>query len=727
MRDSLFKLFRSVRLVQEVTRSNQSSPSTSPSPNDVVSVVANSAIRQQQQQQHDDDEEEKLVDLKRNEQQVEYKDTHNEEKHPPALPQQQTNQQQQQQQQQQPQQRQLSCWSAAQPIPISFSSLASPSPYKSRFLKLPNALSSSTTNAQVNKPNTGSRKSAKYTVRHHRTRQSSFHSITPVKYHHNKLLVLEEERQKSKSQKLLCLWPLPTVTRYIILIALLVSTLNSLKVVELSCSAPSYVIHRFDLKNLILSPFLFDWTLPSLVLFGWNVLILGLFEESLSHMVGGTSRFVQLLVFLFLTVSGLRLGLGFLFSKSTGWALPILFFSNAMHECSQGLSPFLFSLLVVQSLSIDDKYILIYGQDEASNHKLTVRKVTLQLIMCIVNYTTRNILWWSLSGLLTGFIATVITQTVLAREKREDSNKVKDVNEFITLEHYRRTPLWRHIWSAIKKGAVVVMMTLPVLAAWNSYYTREYVVSLSELNSISEDRYLFTFIFMTAPRRGDPAYLTKTIDSYLANWPEYPTADSPYSRMQAVIYTHFSTHAQFDAAKEHFSGTVKGQRYLKWVREEGGELNQRLHVSKALSHVTDTFQSTYYALMEDDFPVCGKKEWHEIETVIYKAEKNVPNHCGVFVGTGGSGLFLKPDMARLTSQLLLKYVDTPPDLIIQNCLMGQLPECAMCADSLVTSKTLLMYHIGFNTSTSEDRSYKKDEFQCGWRHPFNGDPSVITL
>lgn len=329
MRDSLLKLFRSVRLVQEVTRSNQSSPSAA---NDVVSVVENSAIRQQ----HDDDEEEKVVDLKRNEQQVEHKETHSEEKHPSALPQQQTNQQQQQQQQ-----RQFSCWSAAaaQPIPISFSSLASPSPYKSRFLKLPNALSSSTTNVQVNKPNTGSsRKSAKYTVRHHRTRQSSFHSTTtPVKYDHNKLLVLEEERQKSKSQKLLCLWPLPIVTRYIILIAVLVSTLNSLKIVELSCSAPSYVIHRFDFKNLILSPFLFDWTLPSLVLFGWNVLILGLFEESLSHMVGGTSRFIQLLVFLFLTVSGLRLGLGFLFSKSTGWALPILFFSNAMHECSQGI------------------------------------------------------------------------------------------------------------------------------------------------------------------------------------------------------------------------------------------------------------------------------------------------------------------------------------------------------------------------------------------------------
>jgi hypothetical protein len=83
-----------------------------------------------------------------------------------------------------------------------------------------------------------------------------------------------------------------------------------------------------------------------------------------------------------------------------------------------------------------------------------------------------------------------------------------------------------------------------------------------------------------------------------------------------------------------------------------------------------------------------------------------------------SGLFLKPELARMASQILLKYVDMPPDIIIQKCLMGQLPECAACADSLVTSKTLLMYHIGYNTSTSQDRIYNKDEFQCGWRHPF---------
>lgn len=295
-----------------------------------------------------------------------------------------------------------------------------------------------------------------------------------------------------------------------------------------------------------------------------------------------------------------------------------------------GLAPFLFALLVVQSLCINDKYILIYGQQE--HHQITLTKVTLQFIMCLVNYTNQTILWWSLSGLFTGFITTLIFQTYLAFEKRE----IKDQSEFMTLEHYRRTPLWRLLWSAFKKSGLVVLFCLPILMLWNRYYTRDFLVSSQELNTMAhEDRYLFTFVFMTAPRRGDPAYLTRTLNSYLENWPENPTIDSPYYRMQAIIYTHFTNHTQFEDARIHFSNTVKGKRYLKWVHQQGETLNQRLHVSKALDYVTETFDSTYYALMEDDFPVCGNREWHEIETVIYKAQKTLPHHCGVFVGTGG--------------------------------------------------------------------------------------------
>jgi hypothetical protein len=266
---------------------------------------------------------------------------------------------------------------------------------------------------------------------------------------------------------------------------------------------------------------------------------------------------------------------------------------------------------------------------------MTIHKVILQLIMCLVNFSAGNKYWWSISGLLTGFIITIILQFILAREKQNDAIQVKDAAEFITLEHYRRTPLWRLVWSTLQTSFMVVGCTWAVLRSLNTYYTQEPVVSSTQLNTISNDPYLFTFVFMTAPRRGDPAYLTKTLESYLANWPEHPEDDSPYHRMQAIVYTHFTQHSQYDLAQAHFSKTVKGQKYLRWVRDEGSDWNQRLHVSKALRLATESYNSTYYALMEDDFPVCGIKEWHEIEKVIYKAVNQQPEHCGVFVGTGG--------------------------------------------------------------------------------------------
>ncbi|KAI9267921.1 hypothetical protein BDA99DRAFT_546374 [Phascolomyces articulosus] len=471
-----------------------------------------------------------------------------------------------------------------------------------------------------------------------------------------------DDKFKPKSQKLLCLWPLPVITRYMIGISLLVSTLNFLGFFHLKCSSPSFVIHRLEIVNLLLSPFLFTGSLHTFLLFGWNILILGLFEESLAHMLGGTRRFVKVLVGILLSVCMIRQGIGYVFSKSTGFAVPTLFFSDSLHECNQGLAPFLFALLIVQSLSIDDKYILMYGPEE-SNQKITVRKVALQLLMCLVNYTVKNILWWSLTGLLTGYIMTIVIQTCLARqrnwfeeegehhqpqlvlqkeslqqqEKKENSSILSthsDDNESF-MYHHRRMPLWRLLWSAVKKGAVVVMITLPVLLMCNAYYTRETFVDPSVLNQVTHDRYMFSFVVMTAPRRGDPAFLSRTLESYLANWPTDPAPGSLYDRIQALVYTHFTNHSQYNAAQERFSNDPKGQQYLTWIREQGDAFDQRLHVSKALSLAADHYQSTYIALLEDDFPVCGENEWRQIENVVYNANQKVPGHCGVFVGTGG--------------------------------------------------------------------------------------------
>ncbi|KAG2218241.1 hypothetical protein INT45_002760, partial [Circinella minor] len=160
------------------------------------------------------------------------------------------------------------------------------------------------------------------------------------------------DKFKPKSQKLLCLWPLPIITRYIIGISFLVSIMNFLGFFHLKCSSPSYVIHRLEIMNLLLSPFLFTGSLQTFLLFGWNILILGLFEESLAHMLGGTRRFVKVLVGIILSVCMIRQGIGYLFSKSTGFAVPSLFFSDSLHECNQGIKNIFYnSNLPVQTMN----------------------------------------------------------------------------------------------------------------------------------------------------------------------------------------------------------------------------------------------------------------------------------------------------------------------------------------------------------------------------------------
>lgn len=327
MRDSLLKMFGSVRLVQEVTRSNQAiapSPST-----DTESHLEsfNSSLTESSAISNTTPitTEISIVDSTNKKKLTDNQDLTRATVHLMSSPNEE-NVQQTERKKHESKQKKLYSQPTSSTLSIPIKPTSSVHSTKSREHR---PLFFNTPVQQPLMAKTHARKNSKYSKRHYRARQTSFSS---VRKHHTRA----EEEKKGKSHKLLCLWPLPIATRYMILIALLLSFLRSLHLVSLSCAAPSLVIYRLNLKHLILSPFLFDWTLPSVALYGWNLLILGLFEESLAHMIGGTRRFLSLLLVLLTTVSTLRLGLGYLFTKSTGWAVPSLFFSNAMHECNQG-------------------------------------------------------------------------------------------------------------------------------------------------------------------------------------------------------------------------------------------------------------------------------------------------------------------------------------------------------------------------------------------------------
>ncbi len=66
----------------------------------------------------------------------------------------------------------------------------------------------------------------------------------------------------------------------------------------------------------------------------------------------------------------------------------------------------------------------------------------------------------------------------------------------------------------------------------------------------------------------------------------------------------------------------------------------------------------------------------------------------------------------------------PPDLLMQQCLSGELRLCP--DDGYVISSRMVMGHRGGRISTG-DRSYEEGKWECGWRHPHHGSKGADVV
>lgn len=342
---------------------------------------------------------------------------------------------------------------------------------------------------------------------------------------------------------------------------------------------------------------------------------------------------------------------------------------------------------------------------------------------------------------------------------------------------------------------------------------------------------LLTVLLMTAPRPGTPDFLIQTVESWLGALPDpsspllydNSTTASPFtvptsSRLRVIVYTHFASHPIFELAQSTFASNPKAAHYIEWHRDPRAaaaqnRLDQRLHVARGLEYAASK-RGAYVLLTEDDFPLCederparGKERswddaWTKLQAALVAtnermpdAHDDAPGHCGLFLATGGSGLAIRSEIAARLPALLLGSDDPhgyareaaaargeivvkregegadTPDLVIQDCLRGRLPECAVCAPGVGTVKgsarlpggvvgdrvgksgltgteKLLQRHLGYNASTLPGRKYGREEWACGWRQPFvrsafrfspatdlsltrlvsqNGEPDILTV
>jgi len=203
-------------------------------------------------------------------------------------------------------------------------------------------------------------------------------------------------------------------------------------------------------------------------------------------------------------------------------------------------------------------------------------------------------------------------------------------------------------------------------------------------------------VVVTAPRRGDPLYLLDTLASLAEPLDTYnnPSTDravrvrsahNGYKRadvtstqppreiaalspdlFHVVVYTGFTPHPGYSMAQARYGGRANWHWAIEGIEQSASIARQRVDFAAALTaankvavRCASALSSTriaawtdavlcgrrnavpatpqparYYVLVEDDFPFC-EGGWDEFTWLLTMAADRVPDHCGVFIATGG--------------------------------------------------------------------------------------------
>jgi len=134
-----------------------------------------------------------------------------------------------------------------------------------------------------------------------------------------------------------------------------------------------------------------------------------------------------------------------------------------------------------------------------------------------------------------------------------------------------------------------------------------------------------------------------------------------------VVYTGFTPHPGYSMAQARYGGRANWHWAIEGIEQGASIARQRVDFAAALTAaskvavrcarassvardarpgltpalcgrcylVPATLQpARYYVLVEDDFPFC-EGGWDEFTWLLTAAAERVPNHCGVFIATGG--------------------------------------------------------------------------------------------
>ncbi|KAJ7492103.1 hypothetical protein FB451DRAFT_516703 [Mycena latifolia] len=476
---------------------------------------------------------------------------------------------------------------------------------------------------------------------------------------------------------------------------------------------PSWSAYKFSPRQLLhsqdaLALFLAPWTCrASICAFVSRILQAGIVLRSSNLVIARAYA-------LWFAIAGVRTVAGYILTRAVGWAYPPLFSHSSLYETSSGLGPALLALLVLAG---------VRGWPEFPSRRVDVAEPLVLGAICAALTWLEDAPWTYAVAILL-VIPMALIQSLLPTTTEK------------TLAH---TPPTRSRSIPKCMLACLAAIVAPRLIPTN----------LHAITFPSSPTPLLDILVLSYPRPNDSpeaSILSTTLMSF-----------APLTIIPGVtvsVFTHTEDHPSFAWAKAHFP---QAEFHADTDNHADANPGQHLHVAEALRWA-GTRQAEWVMLMEDDFPLCGKRGRDGLARVMQELERGRKSEYlerrGAFIGTGGSGLIFHRSLLSIVSKILRLHAEVqsalpndvfhrPADLIMQDCLLGNDPLCPRRAEvikihanatslsvppggNLVITSRLIIDHIGAEASTA-GRTYGQDQWRCGWRHPFHGRDEVDVV
>jgi archaellum component FlaG (FlaF/FlaG flagellin family) len=350
---------------------------------------------------------------------------------------------------------------------------------------------------------------------------------------------------------------------------------------------------------------------------------------------------------------------------------------------------------------------LIVGQLLISSlvHK-KVLFLQISFIIAIQYFSETGAFWWISASIISSLIVGCILLLTLnhdyfpvAKEEVASENSTKN-SKTQRLKNLARNIMFASLFNLVSNSVYIFSQSIP----------QNSVSHLIPSTSLS-------FIILSNPRSID--LISETLKTLIESIEAIEKDTKSINPFQILIYTSDENHKRANTIKDsHLFWLVKpGPVGRKFHRQHllsalnAASANNSAGISNSLSEKYEwSPNSIYFAIWEDDFPLCDNISLMKFLKVAWKT-----HHCGFQVATGGSGLiFPRALLTSLITALETRTTD-PVDVVMQKCIQGIY--CDVCVFSsyfkpMIVPSMILAKHTGWNASILAHKFPKGNKKEC---------------